>query len=135
MASPDRVLSTIGALNTLIENFPMSLLDLFKGKTYTSVFEFILDVLYACGVDVNEIISYLVNEIFSIMPNIEGDLASLQSKIASKDFTNIEQSPFLEKLEDGLKMILMTLLKRNLNSQLITIHKITTTLTTSTSCY
>ena len=56
MSSTAKVLGTIGALNTLIENFPMSILDLFKGKTYTSVFEFIIDVLYACGVPTNEII-------------------------------------------------------------------------------
>ena len=105
MASTDKVLSTIGALNTLIENFPMNILDLFKTKTYTSVFEFIIDVLYALGVNVDEIISYLINEIFSIMPNIEEGLEAFQTKLTNKDFTNIEQSEFLEKLEEGLKKL------------------------------
>ena len=41
--STDKVLGTIGALNTLVENFPMSILDLHKGKTYTSIFDFLMD--------------------------------------------------------------------------------------------
>lgn len=110
MASTDKVLSTIGALNTLIENFPMSLLDLFKGKTYTSVFEFIIDVLYACGVNVNEIITHLLNKIYSIIPNIEGGLEDFKETIANADFTQVQQSEFLMALEDGIKDILMTLL-------------------------
>lgn len=110
MASTDKVFGTIGALNTLIENFPMSILDLFKGKTYTSVFEFIMDVLYACGVNTNDIISFLVNEIFSIETNIEGGVEELKEKIGEANFINIQESPFLNSLEYGLKGILMTLL-------------------------
>lgn len=110
MTSTDKVLSIIGALNTLIENFPMSILDLFRGKTYTSVFEFIVDVLYACGVDTNEIIEYLLNLLYSVTPSIEGGLENLHEKIANADFTQVQQSKTLQGIEYSIKGILMTLL-------------------------
>ena len=110
MSSPGKVLSTIGALNTLVENFPMSILDLLKGKTYNSVFEFIMDVLYACGVDTNKIVSYLLDALYSINPEIEGSLEYLQEKIASADFKDVQQSAFLMTLEDGIKAIIKAVL-------------------------
>ena len=110
MSSTSKVLGTIGALNTLIENFPMSLLDLFKTKTYTSVFEFVMDLLYACGIDTNEILEYVINEIYSIVPDIEGGLSGLQDNIAAMDFTKVQQSEFISALEKGIKGILQALL-------------------------
>ena len=74
MSSTSQVLGTIGALNTLIENFPMSIFDLSRGKTYTSAFEFLMDVLYACGVNTNDIISFFIRKKYSINMNIEGGL-------------------------------------------------------------
>lgn len=110
MSSTSKVLGTIGALNTLIENFPMSLLDLMRGKTYTSSFEFIMDLLYACGVNTNEIVEFLLNEIYAITPNLEDGLENFHNDLTSKDFTQIKQSPFLETLEEGIKGILKALL-------------------------
>lgn len=107
MASTGKVLGAIGALHTLIDNFPMSILDLFKGgKTYTSAFEFIMDVLYACGVPNDEIIGFLLDEIYSITPDIENGLEGLKEDIASMDFSKVQQSPFLQHLEEGIKIIL-----------------------------
>lgn len=110
MSSTAKVLGTIGALNTLIENFPMSILDLFKGKTYTSVFEFIIDVLYACGVPTNEIIEYLLDEIYSIVPDLENGLENAKEKLNEIDFTKVEQSEVLAAIESGIKVILNGLL-------------------------
>ena len=107
MASTGKVLGAIGALHTLIDNFPMSILDLFKGgKTYTSAFEFIMDVLYACGVPNDEIIGFLLEEIYSITPDIENGLEGMKEDIASMDFSKVQQSPFLQHLEEGIKIIL-----------------------------
>ena len=110
MSSTSQVLGTIGALNTLIENFPMSIFDLSRGKTYTSAFEFLMDVLYACGVNTNDIISFLLEEIYSINMNIEGGLEETKEKLAQIDSTKIEQSVFLQTLEEGIKEILKVLL-------------------------
>ena len=110
MSSTSQVLGTIGALNTLIENFPMSIFDLSRGKTYTSAFEFLMDVLYACGVNTNDIISFLLEEIYSINMNIEGGLEEVKENLAQIDSTKIEQSVFLQTLEEGIKEILKVLL-------------------------
>ena len=110
MSSTEKVLGTIGALNTLIENFPMSIFDLSRGKIYTSSFEFIMDILYAAGVNPTEIISFLLEEIYSININIENGLEGIKEDIAQLDFTKTNQSPFLMTLENGIKDILKTLL-------------------------
>lgn len=110
MASTDKVLGLIGALTTLVDNFPMNILDLFKGKTYTCSFDFLMDVLAACGVNVDEWIGYLLEKIFSVEMSIEGGLENLQEQLANADFTEIEESKFLTVLEYSLKVILMTLL-------------------------
>jgi hypothetical protein len=81
MSSTDKVLGTIGAINTFIENFPMSLLDMMHGKVYTSIFEFIIDVLAACGVDVNEIINRLQIKYDSV-----GNVAKLSNYAVSQKF-------------------------------------------------
>ena len=59
MTPTDKVLGSIAAIQTLIENFPMSILDNIHGKTYTSLFDFMVDVLNACGVNTNDILDYL----------------------------------------------------------------------------
>lgn len=110
MASTDKVLGLIGALTTLVDNFPMNILDLFKGKTYTSIFDFLLDVLAACGVNIDKVTEYLLEKIFSVEMSIEGGLENLQEQLANADFTEIEESKFLTILEYSLKVILMALL-------------------------
>ena len=91
MASTDKVLGLIGALTTLVDNFPMNILDLFKGKTYTCSFDFLMDVLAACGVNVDEWMGYLLEKIFSVEMSIEGGLENLQEQLANADFTEIEE--------------------------------------------
>lgn len=111
MSSTDKVIGAIGALSTLIENFPMSILDLLKGgKTYTSSFEFMMDVLQACGVSTDEIIGRLLEDIYSITPNIEEGLENYKDDIAKADFTKVEESKFFKGLEDGIREILNGLL-------------------------
>lgn len=68
MASTGSILGLIGAMQTLIENFPMSLLDLFRGKKYTSVIDFVLDVLRILGVDDVTLTNYILSIIFDV-PN------------------------------------------------------------------
>ena len=76
MAQTDKVLGTISAINTFLENFPMSILDMMHGKVYTSVFDFIVDVLAACGVDINEIISFLLEKIYGLEETITGGITN-----------------------------------------------------------
>ena len=69
MASANRVLAEIGAMKSLIENFPMSILDDMgsQGETYDSVFKFMIDLLYSCGIDTNRIFSEILTQLYSFL--------------------------------------------------------------------
>lgn len=110
MASTDKVLGTIAAMNTLIENFPMSILDMMHSKQYTSMFDFIVDVLNACGVDTNEIIDYLLQEIYGIEASIQADKEAFLNDVRNGSLEVNDQSTFLQTLECSIKGILMGLL-------------------------
>lgn len=110
MTPTDKVLGSIAAIQTLIENFPMSILDNIHGKTYTSLFDFMVDVLNACGVNTNDILDYLLNQIFGLEVKVEGGIQGLYDQVTSKAIEIDEQNDFLQKLEMGIKKILQALL-------------------------
>ena len=110
MAPTDKVLGQIAAMNTFIENFPMSILDMMQGKTYTSVFDFMIDVLAACGVDMNEITQFLLDKIYGVEAIIDNGLEGFYEKLKSGAVEIENQSEFLEALEYGIKGIFMALL-------------------------
>lgn len=109
-SGPLKALGAIGAMNTFIENFPMNILDLSYGPTYTSIFEFIIDVLQECNVPIRDIMNRLIERVFEISQDIEddGDPATIADAIENMKFN--EQSAFLKILEDGTKGIVMALL-------------------------
>lgn len=110
MSSTDKVLGNISAISTFIENFPMSILDCLNGKVYTSIFDFMIDVLCACGVDVNEIINNLLKEIYGIEAKVEGGIESLYDGIRAGAIEIDDQNEFMEILEYSIKGIFMGLL-------------------------
>lgn len=110
MSSTDKVLGNISAISTFIENFPMSILDCLNGKVYTSIFDFMIDVLCACGVDVNEIINNLLKEIYGIEAKVEGGIESLYDGIRAGAIGIDDQNEFMEVLEYSIKGIFMGLL-------------------------
>lgn len=110
MAPTDKVLGQIAAMNTFIENFPMSILDMMQGKTYTSVFDFMIDVLAACGVDMNDITQFLLDKIYGVEAIIDNGLEGFYEKLKSGAVEIENQSEFLEGLEYGIKGIFMALL-------------------------
>ena len=61
-----QVLGKIGAIQTLIENFPMGILDAFGGKTYSGIADFVIDVLKEVGVDDRTIIQKLIELVFGV---------------------------------------------------------------------
>lgn len=63
-----KILAEIGAMQTLVENFPMNILDMFRGKKYTSVIEFIIDALKVLAVDDRVILAKIIEHIFEV-PN------------------------------------------------------------------
>ena len=61
-----QVLGKIGAIQTLIENFPMGILDAFGGKTYSGIADFVIDVLKEVGVDDRTIMQKLIELVFGV---------------------------------------------------------------------
>ena len=110
MESTDKVLGTISAMNTLIENFPMSILDMMKGKQYTSMFDFVVDVLNACGVNTNEIIDFLLQEIYGIESSIQNGREAFLKDVRNGSLEVNAQNEFLQTLEMSMKGILMAIL-------------------------
>lgn len=112
MSAPrtSNVLGAIGAMQTLLENFPMNILDMLRGKEYTSVFDFLLDVLKECGVNTDEVIMKVMNSIYGLDDKIEGSLQSYYDNLYASASNNDEQSKFLSGLETSIKSIIIALL-------------------------
>lgn len=107
-SGPLKVLGAIGAMQTFVENFPMSILDLMHGPTYTSVFDFLIDVLAACNVSIQSIMEYIISEVFGIDITVSGGVETIKNAIANLD--DDEQSEFLEGLEYAIKGVIMAIL-------------------------
>lgn len=108
MTQTDRILSNIGAIRTLLENFPMGLFDK-DGKTYTSAFEFIMDVLRCCGINDQELISYIIGKIYGFEGKPGYTINGLYEKIKRGDINVDMQNQFISGLETSIKAILMAL--------------------------
>lgn len=110
MAPTDKVLGQIAAMSTFIENFPMSILDMMQGKTYTSIFDFMIDVLVACGVDINDIIQFLLDKIYGVEEKINDGIEGFYERLKNGAVEVNTQNEFLEGLENTIKGIFMSLL-------------------------
>ena len=86
MPNTNEIIATIGAIQTLIENFPMSIFTMFGNKVYSNPLEFILDVLKQLGVS-NEILVNKLIELFFDVPNaieIYGNISNFTYKRINK---------------------------------------------------
>lgn len=111
----DKVFGRVSALKTMVENFPMDILDIHHGKTYNSAFEFLLEVLKSAGISTQEIILLLIEKIYGVDEETMDDMRSsssenLQGKINKMDLHKLEESSFIRTIEDGVKEILAALL-------------------------
>lgn len=102
------VLGKIDAINTVIENFPSSILDLLHGPRYDNVVDFLIDVLNACGVDIREIIREFLSDIFDIKDQMVSGITGLYDSIENLEID--ENGKFFTGLEYSVKGILMALL-------------------------
>ena len=80
------VIGTIGAIQTLIENFPMSIFELFGNKTYTNPIDFIMDVLRQLGISDVVLVDKLIELFFNVPNAVElyGDVANYKYKYIKK---------------------------------------------------
>lgn len=110
MTATEKILSDIGVIYTLIENFPDSFFD-FEGAPYTNGFDFLLDVLRACGINEQAIINFIVAEVYGVY-NETGEanwytLEGLAENLARSNIKVNETNRWIDTLENGIKVILM----------------------------
>ena len=101
-----QVLGKIGAIQTLIENFPMGILDAFGGKTYSGIADFVIDVLKEVGVDDRTIIQKLIELVFGVanVNEIYGRVANYYyKKINSPTEDQIEQANYEEEVPQNVE--------------------------------
>ena len=99
------VIGHINAMQMLVKNFPMSLLDFFKGKQYDNILDFILDILYACGIDVEKELNDMLCKLFKVEDSVYFSPDDLYNKLAK---TNMKvESKFLDGLEDAVKVAII----------------------------
>lgn len=108
MNQTDRIISNIGAIKTMIENFPMNIFDK-NGKTYESAFDFLMEIIRNCGYDEQFILFYIVEKIYGFSEDNGYTINGLYDKI-KRNSLKIEQNEFISSLEISIKYILMGLL-------------------------
>lgn len=107
--SINKIFGQISAMQTLIENFPTSIFNMVNTKVYNSAFEFIIDVLYACGVDTNLILTTLLEKIYGIEGVVGATIDGMLERIRYGNFEVNTQNQFMDGLETAIKVILMGL--------------------------
>ena len=60
------LIATLGTMQTLVENFPMSLLSKIQIKNYTSVFEFLTDCFGAININEKDIFKFILTNIIGV---------------------------------------------------------------------
>ena len=96
------VLSTIGAIQTLVENFPMGLFTSHNVKTYSSGMDFMMDALKTIGVSDTEILALVLKRITGVN--------DLDVSSASTDELTFKDNAFITKLEAALKAVISVIL-------------------------
>ena len=92
MNQTDRIISNIGAIKTMIENFPMNIFDK-NGKTYESAFDFLMEIIRNCGYDEQFILFYIVEKIYGFSEDNGYTINGLYDKI-KRNSLKIEQNEF-----------------------------------------
>lgn len=97
MARADEVIGKIGALQTMLRNFPMGV---FSSDIYANIkiFDFLILVLKQLGVDTEELTQKIVELIFDVSDLTEEKIESLQS------------NPFIDKLDTSCKNIILNVI-------------------------
>lgn len=99
------LLATIGAMQTLIENFPMGFQTAFNVKTYTSSLDFLLDALKTIGINDKEIISFVLEELIGV-----NDLSVETLEKMDENDAKFQNNAFIQKLESAIKFLIAEIL-------------------------
>ena len=101
-----QLLGKINAARTLVANFPMSILDMYAGRKWNSIFDYILEIAAALSVSPKVIVQYLIKKLYNVVIPIRDGVFE---QVGNADY-NGETSAFICKLEDAVKTIIMNIL-------------------------
>ena len=62
-----QLIGKINAVRTLIDNFPMNILDAYKSKKWTSVFDDLLEIAAALALGPKAIIQFLIKKLYNVV--------------------------------------------------------------------
>ena len=102
------ILATIGAIQTLVENFPMGLLSALNVKKYNSSLDFLIDTLRTLGINDKELISFLLETIVGV-----GDLdfyINTDVELPDDMDQRVKNNAFVQTLESSIKFLLSEIL-------------------------
>lgn len=96
------LLATIGAIQTLVENFPTGLLTALNVKKYSSSLEFLLDALRTLGVNDQDIINFILEKLIGVN--------DLETILNYGDEPKFLDNAFINKLESSVKTLVAQIL-------------------------
>lgn len=100
-----QLLATIGAIQTIIENFPMGFQTAYNVKTYHSSLDFLLDALRTIGVNDKEIITFVLEELIGV-----NDLSVETLEHMDDDDEKFHNNAFVQGLENAVKFLIAEIL-------------------------
>ena len=105
MSAESDVLATIGAIQTIIENFPMNILSAFNIKTYHSSMDFLMDALRTVGVSDKDIIKFVLEELIGV-----NDISVDKLQHMDENDEKFQNNGFVQGLESAFKALLSAIL-------------------------
>ena len=105
MSAENDVLATIGAIQTIIENFPMNLLSALNIKTYHSSMDFLMDALRTVGVSDKDIIKFVLEELIGV-----NDISVESLEHMDENDQKFQNNGFVQGLESAFKALLSAIL-------------------------
>jgi len=105
------LLSMLGTMQTLVDNFPMGLLSQVQIKNYTSVFDFLTDCFQAINVSEKDIFRFILTDIIGVNFSMDGnDFGKLNKWMQNLQDEDLADCEFLNQLESIVKSLISLLL-------------------------
>ena len=105
------ILARLGVMQTLVENFPLGILDQFKIKTYKSGFEFLVDCLQAININDKEIFRFILTDIIGVNFSMDDlDFGKLNEWVKNVQDEDLWDCAFLNGLDSVVKSLISLVL-------------------------
>lgn len=105
MSAENDVLAAIGAIQTVIENFPFNIYSAMNVKTYHSSMDFLTDALRTVGVSDKDIIQFVLEELIGV-----NDISVEKLEDMDERDEKFQNNGFVQGLESAFKSLLSAIL-------------------------